>query len=518
VKKSKSLFFIAGFTLLIVSATLLTMNSELYKTQNDVSKTTTETKEHVEITGTPTDNYSPDEREQHCGNSDAKSNRYIQEFEIPTPCTQPLSIITDSDGKIWFTQTNTGNLAMFDPISEKFTEYQNDKWTLGRTSMMWGIFYTQDDEIWFTDEAYGSLWKFSIPEKTYYKFDVTEKIKKAFLQKIGFYNDYFLINDFTGNQVIVVSHDDLDKDKTSYSSITVPEGFFTSQASVDNDGNIWFVMWKYQKEAILIRTNFITQETEKFSLPISISAPNGVSIGPSGNIWIADTASSSFYRFNPENKQVIEFVTSDPPIWTYGNSSGLIKTPITRPYWNAFDSDGNMWFNQQTANRLAVFDPISESLIEYDIPSKNPKWADCGDLSNCGVSQSFGFTIQNEQVWFTEWVENNIGVLDTSVMIPISLDVEQDEVQIKQGEQKEIFVIVTPHTNQRMDLVLSSNTNSELIKIKTESNPTSISDKILYIPVTISVDEKTHPGYYKILLSTQLPDVSVSSYATIKVV
>lgn len=36
---------------------------------------------------------------------------------------------------------------------------------------MWGIFYTQDDEVWFADEAYGALWKFSIPEKTYSSFD-----------------------------------------------------------------------------------------------------------------------------------------------------------------------------------------------------------------------------------------------------------------------------------------------------------------------------------------------------------
>ena len=504
---------------MIISVTMLIIYDDSSENQEyDIAKTTpSEIKKQIKMTGTPADNYSPDERAQHCGNSDAKSNQYIQEFKIPTSCTQPLSIITDPDGNIWFAQTNTGNLAMFDPVSEEFTEYQNDKWDLKRASMVWGMVYTQDDEIWFTDDVYGSLWKFSIPEKTYSKFEIPSDKEKSYPQKIGFYNNNFVINDFSGNQVVVLNHDDLDEDKTTHASIAVPEGFFTSQASVDDEGNIWFVMWKYQKESILVRANSVTQETEQFSLPVSISAPNGVSVGPSGNVWIADTASSSFYRFNPENTEVEEFVTSSSPIWTYGNSSGLIKTPITRPYWNGFDSDGNMWFNQQTANRLGVFDPATESLIEYDIPSKNPGWADCGDLNDCGTSQSFGFAIQNEQVWFTEWVENNIGVLDTSVAIPISLVIEQDEIQFKQGEEKEIFVTVIPQTDQGTDLILSGNTSSELIKIETKPESTQILDQTLQIPVTVSVDEKIPSGQYKILLSTQLPGVSVSSYVTIKV-
>ncbi|MCV0410103.1 MAG: lyase [Nitrosopumilus sp.] len=458
------------------------------------------------------------EREQHCGSSDAKTNHYIKEFKIPTPCTQPLSIITDSKGNVWFTETNTGNIAMFDPESEEFTEYPNNMWSLDGASMMWGIAYTEDDEIWFTDEQYGALWKFSIPEEKYTKFEIQGKTKKSFPQKIGYYNNNFIINDFTGRQIVILDHQKLDEGQFSNSTISIPDGFFTSQAVVDDDGNMWFVIWKYQKEIILVKTNSDTQEVEQYSLPKSIQAPNGVSIGHMGNIWIADTAGNSFYKFSPEDKKVVEFVTSKPSVLTYGNASGLIKTPITRPYWNAFDSEGNMWFNQQTGNRLAVFNPNSESLTEYDIPSKNPSWSDCGDLIDCGLSQSFGFTFKGEQVWFTEWVENNIGVLDTSITIPISLEIENDIISIKQGEQKEIFVTVIPRTNQSINLILSGNSNSELITISTKTESTNVSDQALQIPVTVSVDKNTHQGTYKILLGTQIPDVIVSTYATIKVI
>lgn len=482
----------------------------------DVVSKTTEIDEIVELTGTPADKYEPHERDQHCGGSDTKSNQYIQEFEIPTPCTQPSSITTDSEGKIWFAQSNTGNIAMFDPVTEEFTEYQNENRDTEKTTMMWGIQHTQDDEIWFTDDGSGSLWKFSIPEKTYSEFEFPAKTKKPFPQKIELHNDNFMINDFTGNQVVILNHEKLDENMLSYSSISVPEGLFTSQAVTDDGENIWFVMWKYQKEAVLVKTNYSTQETEQFILPTSINAPNGVSIGPSGNIWIADTAGNSFYKFNPENNRVFEYVTFDAPVWTYGNSTGLIKTPITRPYWTDFDSKGNLWFNEQNANRLSVFDPKTESLIEYDIPSKNPSWADCDGIDNCGLSQSFGFTIQNEKVWFTEWVENNIGVLDTSIPLPLTISIDEKEIEVKQGGQKEILVTINPQANEELEIKISGNTNSESITIKPEN--IVVSNETITIPMIVTIDEDVHEGLYKILIGTQFDDVAISSFATIRII
>lgn len=111
-----------------------------------------------------------------------------------------------------------------------------------------------------------------------------------------------------------------------------------------------------------------------------------------------------------------------------------------------------------------------------------------------------------------------LGVLDTLVTVPLSLNIEQEEIQIKPGEQKEIWVKVMPQTNQKHEVILSGNTNFELFEITPKLEPTTISDQISQIPVTISVNEKTPAGYYKILLSTQLPDVMISTYATIKVV
>ncbi len=103
------------------------------------------------ITGTPADNYKDKDRPTFCETSDAKSNKYITEFKIPTACTQPLGITTDPSGNVWFTESNTGKIAMFDPSIKNFTEYTNPLWQSHEKSMMWGIGYAPDGNIWYTD-------------------------------------------------------------------------------------------------------------------------------------------------------------------------------------------------------------------------------------------------------------------------------------------------------------------------------------------------------------------------------
>ena len=68
-------------------------------------------------------------------NEQAMSNEYVKEYKIPTACTQPLAIIVDHDGLVWFAQTNTGKIAKFDPLTETFTEYDNPVWNKYRKNI-----------------------------------------------------------------------------------------------------------------------------------------------------------------------------------------------------------------------------------------------------------------------------------------------------------------------------------------------------------------------------------------------
>ena len=57
-----------------------------------------------------------------------------------------------------------------------------------------------------------------------------------------------------------------------------------------------------------------------------------------------------------------------------------------------------------------------------------------GMIDNCGLAQIFDFTVDGEKIWFTEWVENNIGVVDTSVPLPMKIQLDSDTLILAPGE------------------------------------------------------------------------------------
>ncbi len=485
-------------------------------------------------TGTPADNFPAVQRAQFCGTGSAKSNTFVKEYKIPTECTQPLAITTDPQGNVWFAEANTGRIAMFDPATETFTEYENPTWPEGARSMMWGMDYSPDGTIWFTDEAHDSIWKFSIQDKKLIRLNYPSE-GDSLPQRLEVVGSQIIINDFTGNKITFFDAAQFDEE-IKYLSLPSPvENSVTSDFAVDSNGNLWYTNWIFLQGGVLVKYDQqgysaslknsdenslpLFEFLEVFELPPGLSTPNGVAAGSNGKIWLADTSSSFFFSFEPENESFTQYITSLPTVSTYGNSSGLIKTPVTRPYWIELDKNERVVFNEQTANRIGIFDPSTNSLIEYQIPSKNPNWADCEQIDDCGLAQVFGFTIHDEKIWFTEWVENNIGVLDTSIPLPFEVDIEAEDIVLKKGEQIQINVNFVPNSISQTVSLVSANTaafDDLFVKPSVETIQLN-SNEPISIPIQISASENALPGTYKVLIGGQTDDVTISKYLTLQV-
>lgn len=62
-------------------------------------------------------------RRHLCGSSILpETTEFIQEFQIPFSCAQPVGLATDSKGKVWVASTWTGHLLVFDTASERFVK------------------------------------------------------------------------------------------------------------------------------------------------------------------------------------------------------------------------------------------------------------------------------------------------------------------------------------------------------------------------------------------------------------
>ena len=509
-KKAKTLLVAAFFGIILLTSTITI--AMIGNAPSNIDNTTT-------TTGTPADNYPDDQQAAYCGTGAAKSNRYITEFKVPTVCAQPLAITTDSSGMVWFTQTNTGKLAKFDPFTRFFTEYENTSWPKGDQSMMWGINHATDGNIWFTDEFHDIVWKFSISEKNYTSFKYPTSAGDTFPQKLVIDGQKILVNDFTGNKITFFDSSQ-SGEEIKYSIVNSPTtDTVTGALTVDSNGKVWYTVWKFQEGGNLVRYDPQTSNGTGFKLPLGMLAPNGISTSPENKIWITDAASSFFFSFDPQSQQYTKFITSVPQERTYGNSSGLIKTPISRPYWNSFDEKGRLWFNEQTSNSIAVFDPIKESFVEYLVPSQNPNWADCGNLESCGIAQVLDFTISGDKIWFTEWVENNIGVLNSSIPLPIEVNLEPNEIVLNKGETTAVSFTIT--SKEQLDEVVTLTTANTAapndIIVDGADKKITVKNQPEIVSLSLSADEFALSGTHKLLVGAQYKEVTVSQFITITI-
>ena len=502
--------------------------------------------------------YTDIETLQFCStNEHAMSNEYVKEFKIPTACTQPLAIAVDHNGMVWFAQTSTGKVAKFDPLTDTFTEYDNPQWEQAEKaiivqaiannlqptklrSMMWGMDYFPDGTIWYTEEATNAVWKFSIDTELYDRipYPVAEG-ESSLPQRLIIEGSKIILNDFSGGALSFLDYAQDDQGLRHYAIPAVMENAVTSGFAIDADEYVWYTNWVPSGQGILVKFDYPGYEVEStqgevtqgllladfvewYNFPAGLTTPNGVAVGPDQKIWLADTSSNYFFSFDPLTEEFTKYVTSIPSIDSYGNASDFIKNPVSRPYWiERFDD--NLVMNEHNANRIGIFNPSTETLVEYTVPSRNPNWGDCEGIDYCGVAQVMAFAVDGKKIWFTEWVENNIGVVDTSIPNPFSIYIDTNEIVLGKGQTGEITlgVTTTPSwTSKGIDANVnysSTSTFSDII-IKPELNDFSLSDDSTTITIEITASEFALSGTHKVLLGAYTDDIAISQFITVRIV
>ena len=143
-------------------------------------------------------------------------------------------------------------------------------------------------------------------------------------------------------------------------------------------------------------------------------------------------------------------------------------------------------------------------------------------LENCGIAQIFDFTISGEKIWFTEWVENKIGVVDTSVPLPLEIQLEQNTLNLVPGESQEFqYIISVGSQNDNLDLFLVASGTHDFLTVNVLDNSADLvaivddPGETIVIPTMISASDDALPGTYKILLGTQSGDVTISKFLTV---
>ena len=143
-------------------------------------------------------------------------------------------------------------------------------------------------------------------------------------------------------------------------------------------------------------------------------------------------------------------------------------------------------------------------------------------LSDCGVAQIFDFSVVGVKIWFTDWVENNIGVVDTSIPLPLEIQFESNSITLTPGNSQDFdFVVFSKSQQGLVDVSLILSSTHDFLRADSIDNSPQIfqldSDASRLISTTISASEDAMPGTYKVLLGAQLSDVAISKYVTVTI-
>ena len=175
----------------------------------------------------------------YCGSGIANSNEYIKEYVIPTECSQPLGIIVDENGHVWFAESSARKIARFDPVKESFEEFAlpdaNAKKDFA-TSGIWSMIFDANRDIWFSDVGSNAIWKFYRNTQTFEKYEVPTQ--KSFpLGLVMDENGKIWFTESFGKKFGYVDP----MQKKIYELMPPVQSEIIGGITADKDNNIWFV-------------------------------------------------------------------------------------------------------------------------------------------------------------------------------------------------------------------------------------------------------------------------------------
>jgi len=101
----------------------------------------------------------------HIARIDAESNSATP-IEPPTPGQGARRVWSDSQGRIWVSEWNAGQLALYDPAGDAWREWQLP----GDNPMPYAVYVDENDTVWLSDFGANALVRFDPQEEAFTQF------------------------------------------------------------------------------------------------------------------------------------------------------------------------------------------------------------------------------------------------------------------------------------------------------------------------------------------------------------
>lgn len=288
------------------------------------------------------------------------------------------------------------------------------------------------------------------------------------------------------------------QNKTFTSPVPTPSAIIQGITVAPVDGTVWFAEPQAKKLGHLIPCGASKCTVQEFSPPagITIKSPIQVVVDSRGIVWFTDHGSNQFGSFNPSSQTWTVF-----PVGYCGTSycSDVLPNAIS------LDSQGKIWMAEHIAGRIASYDPVTGILTEYTIPSTG------------GTPLSWwAWSGPNNLVWFTAFALGQVGYVNASLPVPLSLTPTASTVVVRQGSSRALPVRINYQGQAPLSLGLSpATTDSLYFSGSPTPSPPSASSSTSF---TISAAWNTTLGPRYLALTVSNGQAAVSAYVTVNVV
>ena len=277
-----------------------------------------------------------------------------------------------SDGGVWFTGQESGQLGWFDPKSGR-----TDLVTLAERSSPHGVVQGPDKAAWITDGGQNAIVRVGWPDRKVLAYTLPSNVPNVNLNTAVFDRDGDLW--FTGQFGYLGK---LSVKSGQVRALRTPRGRGPYGICATPAGDVW---WCSLAGSYIAHVNRGTGESTIVEPRAPQAGPRRIWSDSRNRLWVSEWTAGQLALHDPQAKS-----------WKEWRLPG--KAP--QPYAVYVDERDTVWLSDFGSNAILSFDPKTEKFESYPLPRPN-----------ANVRQIAG---RPGEVWFGESGTEHIGVIRTA--------------------------------------------------------------------------------------------------------
>lgn len=285
-----------------------------------------------------------------------EATKYIAvEYEIPGPIVEPHEISVDNKGNGWVTERTGGKLGKLDINTLTFSQVSPPAAEFKAVHLN-GIVRGAGDTFWFVDGGPNRRWLNYDTKTGEFNAFVAPKVKygSPTANTMRLHPDGTVwLSGIASNTVV-----GLNPSTKKFVSYDVPSGVLAKKnatpygMAISGDGKVWFAENAMNKMG---RLDPATGKIDEFDIPLKDAVPRKVGADSSGNIWVGLHGAGKLLK--------VDYKTTKMTIYSPPTENAGVYSMQGDP------KSSLVWFSEQQADKMARFDPKTETFVEYPLPN-----------------------------------------------------------------------------------------------------------------------------------------------------